>query len=270
MVTKTLEAAVRIRHRGPAARLAARRGRRPRGQGGLRAPGRAPLLPQGRREVEPGQGRRTGPRPSTATTTPGSTRTATTTTSSPPSTPTTSRCPTTWSGCSATSATRTSASSSARRSTATTTTPSPRPPSRQQFLFHALIQRAGNRYGAPDVRRHQQRRTHQRPSSRSAGCTTRSPRTWPPASRCTAAGTRRPGSKWRSVYTPDVLAVGEGPSAWTDFFTQQMRWSRGTYETILKQYWKALFTLPPGQALQLHADDHLLPDAAAQLDPRRR
>lgn len=35
------------------------------------------------------------------------------------------------------------------------------------------------------------------------------------------------GRKWRSVYTPDVLAVGEGPSAWTDFFTQQMRWSRG-------------------------------------------
>ena len=49
----------------------------------------------------------------------------------------------------ATSATRTSPSSSARRCTGTTTHPSPRPPSRQQFLFHALIQRAGNRYGAP-------------------------------------------------------------------------------------------------------------------------
>jgi cellulose synthase/poly-beta-1,6-N-acetylglucosamine synthase-like glycosyltransferase len=55
------------------------------------------------------------------------------------------------------------------------------------------------------------------------------------------------GKKWRSVYTPDVLAVGEGPSAWTDFFTQQMRWSRGTYETILKQYWKGWFSLPPSK-----------------------
>ena len=110
----------------------------------------------------------------------------------------------------------------------------------QQFLFHALIQRAGNRYGAPDVRRHQQRRADQRRSSRSAGCTTRSPRTWRPASRCTAHATRRTGKKWRSVYTPDVLAVGEGPTAWTDFFTQQLRWSRGTYETILKQFWKLL------------------------------
>jgi hypothetical protein len=52
---------------------------------------------------------------------------------------------------------------------------------------------------------------------------------------------------WRSVYTPDVLAVGEGPASWTDFFTQQMRWSRGTYETLFKQYWKAPFTMPPGR-----------------------
>ncbi len=44
-----------------------------------------------------------------------------------------------------------------------------------------------------------------------------------------------------------MLAVGEGPSAWTDFFTQQMRWSRGTYETILKQYWKGWYSLPPSK-----------------------
>ncbi|WP_374198615.1 glycosyltransferase, partial [Streptomyces sp. ISL-111] len=54
---------------------------------------------------------------------------------------------------------------------------------------------------------------------------------------------------WRSVYTPDVLAVGEGPASWTDFFTQQLRWSRGTYETLFKQYGKALFRVPPGRLL---------------------
>ncbi|MFF8670630.1 glycosyltransferase family 2 protein [Streptomyces sp. NPDC015242] len=118
----------------------------------------------------------------------------------------------------------------------------------QQFLFHALIQRAGNRYRAPmfvgtnnvvrisvvkqigglydsitedmatgfEIHRHRNPATHHH---------------------------------WRSVYTPDVLAVGEGPASWTDFFTQQMRWSRGTYETLLKQYWKAPFSMPPGRLL---------------------
>ncbi|WFB09295.1 cellulose synthase catalytic subunit [Streptomyces sp. LX-29] len=115
----------------------------------------------------------------------------------------------------------------------------------QQFLFHALIQRAGNAYGAPmfvgtsnavrikalkgigglydsiteDMATGFELHRHRNPAT---------------------------GKKWRSVYTPDVLAVGEGPNAWTDFFTQQLRWSRGTYETILKQFWKAPFTLPPG------------------------
>ncbi|MFF7699021.1 glycosyltransferase family 2 protein [Streptomyces lydicus] len=116
----------------------------------------------------------------------------------------------------------------------------------QQFLFHALIQRAGNRYGAPmfvgtsnvvrisalkqigglydsiteDMATGFEMHRHRNPAT---------------------------GRKWRSVYTPDVLAVGEGPTAWTDFFTQQLRWSRGTYETILKQFWKAPFTLSPGR-----------------------
>ncbi|MFD6417868.1 glycosyltransferase family 2 protein [Streptomyces sp. NPDC060194] len=116
----------------------------------------------------------------------------------------------------------------------------------QQFLFHALIQRAGNRYGAPmfvgtsnavrisalkqigglydsiteDMATGFEIHRHKNPAT---------------------------GKKWRSVYTPDVLAVGEGPSAWTDFFTQQLRWSRGTYETILKQYWKGWYSLPPGK-----------------------
>ncbi|MFQ3560082.1 glycosyltransferase [Streptomyces gramineus] len=116
----------------------------------------------------------------------------------------------------------------------------------QQFLFHALIQRAGNRYGAPmfvgtsnAVRIRALRQIGGLYDSITEDMATgfeihrtRNPRT---------------GRKWRSVYTPDVLAVGEGPSAWTDFFTQQLRWSRGTYETILKQYGKGLFTLSPGR-----------------------
>ncbi|MGW2329147.1 glycosyltransferase family 2 protein [Streptomyces sp. NPDC001700] len=116
----------------------------------------------------------------------------------------------------------------------------------QQFLFHALIQRAGNAYRAPmfvgtnnavrisaiksigglydsiteDMATGFELHRHRNPAT---------------------------GRKWGSVYTPDVLAVGEGPNAWTDFFTQQLRWSRGTYETILGQFWKAPFSLPAGK-----------------------
>ncbi|MBU7598754.1 glycosyltransferase [Streptomyces sp. P38-E01] len=116
----------------------------------------------------------------------------------------------------------------------------------QQFLFHALIQRAGNRYGSPmfvgtsnAVRISAIKQIGGLYDSITEDMATgfeihraRNPQT---------------GKRWRSVYTPDVLAVGEGPNAWTDFFTQQLRWSRGTYETILKQYWRGWFTMPPGK-----------------------
>ncbi|WP_329283140.1 glycosyltransferase family 2 protein [Streptomyces sp. NBC_00691] len=118
----------------------------------------------------------------------------------------------------------------------------------QQFLFHALIQRAGNRYHAPMfvgtnnvVRISALRQIGGLYDSITEDMATgfelhrrRNPAT---------------GRHWRSVYTPDVLAVGEGPASWTDFFTQQLRWSRGTYETLLRQYWKAPFRTPPGRFL---------------------
>ncbi|WP_030596868.1 glycosyltransferase family 2 protein [Streptomyces fulvoviolaceus] len=116
----------------------------------------------------------------------------------------------------------------------------------QQFLFHALIQRAGNRYRAPmfvgtnNVVR--------------ISAVKQIGGLYDSITEDMATGfelhrSRNPKTKhhWRSVYTPDVLAVGEGPASWTDFFTQQMRWSRGTYETLFKQYWKATFTMPPGR-----------------------
>ncbi|MFF0018759.1 glycosyltransferase family 2 protein [Streptomyces sp. NPDC005374] len=116
----------------------------------------------------------------------------------------------------------------------------------QQFLFHALIQRAGNKYGSPmfvgtsnavRIRALQQIGGLYDSITEDMATGFEMHRHRNPAT----------GRKWRSVYTPDVLAVGEGPSAWTDFFTQQMRWSRGTYETILKQYWKGWYSLPPSK-----------------------
>ncbi|RFU84284.1 glycosyltransferase [Streptomyces triticagri] len=116
----------------------------------------------------------------------------------------------------------------------------------QQFLFHALIQRAGNCYRAPmfvgtnnAVRISAVKQVGGLYDSITEDM----------ATGFELHRTRNPRTRkyWRSVYTPDVLAVGEGPASWTDFFTQQLRWSRGTYETLFKQYRKAFFRMPPGR-----------------------
>ncbi|MET9482039.1 cellulose synthase catalytic subunit [Streptomyces sp. NPDC006638] len=116
----------------------------------------------------------------------------------------------------------------------------------QQFLFHALIQRAGNRYHAPMFvgTNNVVRITALKQAGGLFDSITEDMATGFEVHRRKNPLT---GRFWRSVYTPDVLAVGEGPASWTDFFTQQLRWSRGTYETLIKQYWKAPFRMPPGR-----------------------
>lgn len=105
----------------------------------------------------------------------------------------------------------------------------------QQYLFHALIQRAGNAYGSPmfvgtnnavRIAALQQIGGLYDSITEDMATGFELHRTRNPAT----------GRHWSSVYTPDVLAVGEGPTSWTDFFTQQLRWSRGTYETLIRQY----------------------------------
>jgi hypothetical protein len=118
----------------------------------------------------------------------------------------------------------------------------------QQFLFHALIQRAGNAYGAPMFvgTNNAVRISALKGIGGLYDSITEDMATGLELHRHRNSAT---GRKWRSVYTPDVLAVGEGPTSWTDFFTQQLRWSRGTYETLIKQFWKVPFTLSPGKLL---------------------
>ena len=53
------------------------------------------------------------------------------------------------------------------------------------------------------------------------------------------------GKRWKSVYTPDVLAIGEGPDFWGPYFTQQWRWAAGTFDTWRKMVWKIFFKLSP-------------------------
>lgn len=48
------------------------------------------------------------------------------------------------------------------------------------------------------------------------------------------------GNRWKGVYTPDVLAVGEGPTSYTDYFNQQKRWAYGIWE-IMAQHSPRVF-----------------------------
>ena len=43
------------------------------------------------------------------------------------------------------------------------------------------------------------------------------------------------GHRWKGVYTPDVVAVGEGPTSFADYFNQQKRWSYGIWEILLRR-----------------------------------
>ena len=43
------------------------------------------------------------------------------------------------------------------------------------------------------------------------------------------------GRRWKGVYTPDVIAVGEGPTSWADYFNQQKRWAYGIWEILLRR-----------------------------------
>lgn len=54
-------------------------------------------------------------------------------------------------------------------------------------------------------------------------------------SMCVQASTNpATGQRWKGVYTPDVLAVGEGPTSWADYFNQQKRWAYGVWEILLR------------------------------------
>ena len=114
----------------------------------------------------------------------------------------------------------------------------------QQFLFHSLVQRAGNKTRTPmfvgtnvAVRISAlkgvgglQDSVTEDIATGLAIHTARNPRT---------------GRRWCSVYTPDVIAVGEGPTTFTDYFTQQYRWSRGTYDLLLTRFWRRAHRLSP-------------------------
>lgn len=47
-------------------------------------------------------------------------------------------------------------------------------------------------------------------------------------------GMRMYANNWKSVYVPEILAVGEGPATWDAYFSQQMRWAHGLIDILFK------------------------------------
>ncbi|MGZ4202046.1 MAG: glycosyltransferase family 2 protein [Thermoleophilaceae bacterium] len=131
----------------------------------------------------------------------------------------------------------------------------------QQFVFHGLIQRMANFFRCPMF---VGTNNAVRLSALEAIGGLRDSITEDMATSLTWHSSRNPlsGQRWRSVYTPDVLAVGEGPSSFTDFFTQQYRWSRGTFEALRGHFWRCQFRLRLGSRLHYLLISSYYPSAA--------
>ena len=115
-----------------------------------------------------------------------------------------------------------------------------------QYLFHSVIQRAGNRRGcAMLVGTNAAIRT----AAIKTGFADSITEDMATSLRIHASKNEATGRGWRSVYTPDLVAVGEGPRSWTEFFGQQTRWSAGTFDAIIRQVWRVGFRLRPGAML---------------------
>lgn len=111
----------------------------------------------------------------------------------------------------------------------------------QQFPFHALIQTAANTYWAPmlvgtsyAIRSEVLRQIDGIQSSITEDMAT--------SFEVLCRANPHTGHLWKAVYTPDLLAHGQGPDTWGSFYKQQTRWARGSLEQMfagpfLRQMW---------------------------------
>jgi cellulose synthase (UDP-forming) len=101
------------------------------------------------------------------------------------------------------------------------------------YVFHGIIQRGGNGNNAPLLigTNHVYKTACLKQINGYQDCIIEDHLT-----SMVVFATRNPvtGNYWKGVYTPDILAVGEGPTSFTDFFSQQMRWAYGIWEIATK------------------------------------
>ena len=99
------------------------------------------------------------------------------------------------------------------------------------YIFHGVTQRGGNRFGAPILigTNHLYR-----PSTFDVIGGYQDSIIEDHLTAMVVYASKNPstGQHWKGVYTPDVLAVGEGPATYSDWFSQQKRWAYGMWEVI--------------------------------------
>jgi cellulose synthase/poly-beta-1,6-N-acetylglucosamine synthase-like glycosyltransferase len=115
-----------------------------------------------------------------------------------------------------------------------------------QYLFHSVIQRGGNRRGCAML---VGTSAVVRTSAIKGGFADSITEDMATSLRIHSSRNPVTGRRWRSVYTPDLVAVGEGPSTWTEFFGQQTRWSAGTFDALMRQAWRVGPKLRPSAML---------------------
>jgi hypothetical protein len=102
----------------------------------------------------------------------------------------------------------------------------------QQYLFSGVVERGGNGLGAPLLigTNHLYRPDAWRQIGGYQDSIIEDHLT---SMRVQAAVNPASGNRWKGVYTPDVVAIGEGPTSWADYFNQQKRWAYGIWEILL-------------------------------------
>ncbi|ATO12707.1 glycosyl transferase family 2 [Micromonospora sp. WMMA2032] len=73
------------------------------------------------------------------------------------------------------------------------------------------------------------------------------------------------GRRWKGVYTPDVVALGEGPTSWADYFNQQKRWAAGICEILFRRDLRAPRELPARRRWQYRLLQFYYPSVAVSL-----
>jgi cellulose synthase (UDP-forming) len=117
----------------------------------------------------------------------------------------------------------------------------------QSYIFHGIIQRGGNGLGAPLLigTNHLYRVEAFRQINGYQDSIIEDHLT-----SMTIVGTKNSnGGIWKGVYTPDLLAVGEGPTSFTDYFNQQKRWAYGIWQIATTHTAKAVKKMTKKQAL---------------------
>jgi len=130
----------------------------------------------------------------------------------------------------------------------------------QSYLFTGVVQRGGNGLGAPLLigTNHLYRVTAWRQVGGYQDSVTEDHLT----GMTVLASERAPNRPWRGVYTPDVLAVGEGPTTWSDYFRQQRRWCFGVCGILLHDSLPLMCRLRPGQRVAFALMQVFYPSAA--------